>query len=238
MHKTKYIIILLLGEPLKQRLQLLNSFVRESSVNTNLNQYNNNLEDLMASGVLIVADLTDPMLSSDEANGIFQVLLHQFRNKQLNGVGKVVVFDEAHKYLSTNKGGVGKDELSTAIINTVRLMRHEGIRVLISTQSPSALPPELLELVSVTIAHHFQSRDWYQYLSSKIALPLDGFEEIKKLKVGEALVVSTKMNVMLNTHKRISNDDACVKLRMRPRITVDYGSSKLNKRPLHEVPMK
>lgn len=185
----------------------------------------------MGSGVLIVADLTDPMLSADEVNGIFQVLLEKFRNKALNGVGKVLVFDEAHRYLSPR----GKDELSDAIVSTVRLMRHEGVRVLISAQSPLALPSELLELVSVTIAHHFQSRDWYQYLSSKIALPLDGFEEIKKLKVGEGLVISTKMNVTLNSCKRINNEHACAKLRIRPRITVDYGSSKLNKSLPEEV---
>ena len=93
--------------------------------------------DLLESGHLVVADLTDPMLSPDEANGIFQVLLEQFRNCHLKGVGKVVAFDEAHKYLAGNKSGSeGKDGLSAAIVNTVRLMRHEGIRVLISTQSP------------------------------------------------------------------------------------------------------
>ena len=32
------------------------------------------LGDLLGSGQLVVADLTDPMLSPEEANGVFQVL--------------------------------------------------------------------------------------------------------------------------------------------------------------------
>lgn len=191
-------------------------------MNSDLVAFQRNLEDLMDSGSLIIADLTDPMLSADEANGIFQVLLEQFRIKSLKpGVGKVVVFDEAHKYLSS-QGGTGKDELSQAIVNTVRLMRHEGIRVLISTQSPLALPSELLELVSVTIAHHFQSRDWFSYLSTKIPLPEFGFDFIKRLKVGEGVVISTK----IECNNSSLQEGVFVKLRIRPRMTVDYGSSK------------
>ena len=41
--------------------------------------------------------MTDPMLAPAEANGVFQVLLEQFRQKKTD-CGKVVVCDEAHKY--------------------------------------------------------------------------------------------------------------------------------------------
>lgn len=53
----------------------------------------------------MVADLTDPMMSPDEAAGVFQVLLEQFRSARMPGVGKVVAFDEAHKYLSHSNPG-------------------------------------------------------------------------------------------------------------------------------------
>ena len=59
---------------------------------------------------------------------------------------KLAVFDEAHKYLQNST----MDELSGTIVSTVRQMRHNGVRVVVSTQSPKTLPPELLELVSVT----------------------------------------------------------------------------------------
>ena len=229
------------GGPLKQRLQLLQSVVLESKLNADLAKEGlaaEGLVELLASGTLVVADLTDPMLSSDEANGIFQVLLEQFRNCHVpGGVGKVVAFDEAHKYLSGTGGGGeggGKDGLSAAIVNTVRLMRHEGIRVLISTQSPRALPAELLELVSVTVAHHFQSSDWYTFLSSKIPMPADGFNVVKRLQTGEALTVCTKMMLTPNRRRAFRDqagegegeESSAVLLQIRPRVTVDYGSSK------------
>ena len=149
--------------------------MRESAPNKDLREYSHSLASLMQAGTLVVADLTDPMMSADEACGVFQVLLEQFRGHPLGDVGKVVTFDEAHKYL--NKSGPGCVELSNAIVDTVRLMRHEGIRVLISTQSPLTMPPELLELTSVTILHKFQSADWAKYLGSKVTLPPDGFHE-------------------------------------------------------------
>ena len=99
---------------------------------------------LMQAGTLVVADLTDPMMSADEACGVFQVLLEQFRGHPLGDVGRLVTFDETHKYLS--KMGPGCVELTGAIVDTVR---HEGIRVLIRTQSPLTMPPELLELTFV-----------------------------------------------------------------------------------------
>jgi hypothetical protein len=132
--------------PLEQRLELLKQFVAESEANEALQDQQQDLESLAQSGALVVADLTDPMLSPAEANGVFQVLLEQFRQKKLP-CGKVVVCDEAHKYFDTKaKGG---DGLANSIVDTVRLMRHEGIRVVVSTQSPLTMPPELLELATV-----------------------------------------------------------------------------------------
>lgn len=182
--------------PLTQRLQLLKTMVKESDKNEALRGVQKDLGDIMTSDTLVVCDLTDPLLSADEANGIFQVLLEQFRNKPIpDKCGKVVVFDEAHKYLSGGHAGSGKEELSASIVDTVRLMRHEGIRILVSTQSPMALPSELLELVTITVLHQFQSADWYGHLSSKIPLPRDGFDIVQRLVVGEALVVSSKIKL-------------------------------------------
>lgn len=70
--------------------------------------------------------------------------------------GKLLVLDEAHKFMD----GVVSDGLSQAIVNAARLMRHDGMRLIVSTQSPKALAPELLELVTLAILHRFHSRDW------------------------------------------------------------------------------
>jgi len=87
--------------PLKQRFQLLSSFVYEADVNEELRKVGADLADVMTAGRMIVVDLTDPMVSPADANGVFQVLLETFRFKQIPRAGKLVAFDEAHRYSLT-----------------------------------------------------------------------------------------------------------------------------------------
>lgn len=204
--------------PLRQRLQILESIIFESALNEPLRDGYRSLEELMIGGTLIIADLTDPLLSVVEARSIFQVLLGKFRAHLLD-CGKVVAFDEAHKYLSNDA-----DELAQSIVEMVRLMRHEGIRIMVSTQSPLTIPSELLELVSFTVLHSFQSRDWFEYLSSKIPVPKDSFERIRRLATGHALLVSARAKY----GKGEGTIADCMQIKIRPRITMDYGASRSN----------
>ena len=174
-------------------------------------------------------------MSPDEVCGVFHILLEQFRGADLGSVGKVVAFDEAHKYL--NKSGPGCTELSSAIVDTVRLMRHEGIRVLISTQSPLTMPAELLELASVTILHKFQSSDWGKYLSSKVTLPPEGMDEIRSLRQGQAFLLSTQIETLMKEgfEEDFADDRGQpaalvhhLRVTIRPRLTLDLGATHRN----------
>ena len=60
--------------PLEQRLLVLRQFVAESAENEELASEQEDLQALVAGGTLVVADMTDPMLSPAEANGVFQVV--------------------------------------------------------------------------------------------------------------------------------------------------------------------
>ena len=153
--------------PVEQRFQLLSALVYESKENEDIREEGCDLADVMAAGRMVVADLTDPMMSPAEANGVFQVLLATFRCKQVDGAGKLVAFDEAHRYMGLNGES---DALAREITDCARLMRHEGLRLLISTQSPKAIPEELLELTTVLVAHRFQSVDWHTYVSFELNL--------------------------------------------------------------------
>ena len=53
--------------PLEQRLSLLRQFVAESEENEELRAEQQDLHQLVAGGTLVVADMTDPMLSPAEA---------------------------------------------------------------------------------------------------------------------------------------------------------------------------
>jgi len=55
------------------------------------------------------------------------------------------------------------------------------------------MPQELLELSSIAVLHRFQSQDWYAHLKQKLPLPSDGFDQVKTLRPGQALVCAKSM---------------------------------------------
>jgi len=183
--------------PLRQRLELLESFVADSDRNKDLPSVS--LADVVQSGTVVIADLTDPLLSPAEANGVFHILVESFRSLSID-CGRLLCMDEAHKYLSRDSG-----DLAKTVVDVVRQMRHFGIRVAISTQSPLVLPAELLELVSVAVVHQFQSRDWLAYLGSKLPLRNKHFREILTLEPGSALVYCSRTHT--SPRENASGDD-------------------------------
>ena len=198
---------------------LLSSPVSEASKNKTLPF--SPLADLAGAGTLVVCDLTDPMLAPEEANVIFEVLFDQYTALDLP-CGKIVAFDEAHKYL----GESSKTGLSAAIVDAVRTMRHKGMRVVVSTQSPLDLPSELLELVSVAVVHRFHSRDWYQHLCTKIPLPAQGeaFPTIQRLPTGSALVFAAPHGL-----DGYADAHGLLRIQVRPRLTSERGVSRANR---------
>lgn len=204
--------------PLKQRLQILESFILESERNADMrtDALSVPLDDLVASGVLVIADLTDPMLSAADASAVFGVLLEQFRRSESGAAAsKLVVLDEAHRYLH------GRGGLAGSLVDAVRVMRHEGLRVCVSTQSPLELPPELLELASLAVLHGFHSNDWYKFLASKLNLPDGGFDLVRHLLPGEALVSARCLAV-----PGFGDTVGSFRVQVRPRLTSDLGASR------------
>ena len=184
------------------------------------------------------------------ATTLTQVLLEQFRDVDA-AHGKLCVFDEAHKYLSGAGGAAGSTgSLAESIVGTVRQMRHYGLRVAISTQSPTALPPEVLELTSIAVCHRFHSRDWYAYLSKKIPLHAGAFPAVMALRPGQALVFAANHGLGVDAgngdrdghvdddgHAHDSgeeehgngNSSNIFVIQIRKRLTADGGSSRTNK---------
>jgi DNA phosphorothioation-dependent restriction protein DptH len=167
-------------------------------------------------GALVIADLTDPMLAPEEANGIFQVLLEQFR--RVEHPAKLAVFDEAHKYMSANTKYSKVRGLGNEMVSVFRQMRHLGMRMVVSTQSPAVLPPEMLELATVAVVHGFHSKDWFRLLQSKTDISDDMFPPIQALQTGEAMVYARKSDItqdgtdcwhMMTIRQRLTKDGGC-----------------------------
>lgn len=58
--------------------------------------------------------------------------------------------------------------LTAKLLENIRVQRHLGIRVIISTQEPT-ISPKLLDLCSTTIVHRFTSPAWMQALKQHLA---------------------------------------------------------------------
>ncbi|KAG0699760.1 hypothetical protein DFH29DRAFT_1013541 [Suillus ampliporus] len=189
---------------LEQRLTLLNSFMepncpepatRGSKTYANISRPRSNVaaskstRSRFAAGELTIVDLSDPFIDPGSACGLFEIVTRLFVRAEVD-TGKVLVVDEAHKYLSTNRGVAG---LTKALLTLTREQRHLGMRVIISTQEPTVVPPVLLDLCTVAIMHRFSSPAWWDHLARHISVDVsvdEAFDTVVKLQTGQAIVLA------------------------------------------------
>jgi len=95
---------------------------------------------------------------------LFNICLSIFLERSAK-CGKVIALDEAHKYITDSPES---QTLTESLLQTIRLQRHLGTRVIISTQEPT-VSPKLLDLCSVTIVHRFTSPAWLMTLKEHLA---------------------------------------------------------------------
>jgi hypothetical protein len=175
--------------------------------------------------------------------------------------GRVIALDEAHKVSASNGIGVSLTNsrqymnaseeamtLTNTLLSVIRLQRHLGARVIISTQEPT-VSPKLLDLCSMTIVHRFTSPDWLSSLKNHLAAVATTksentgdvtaqvdhklnaaqriFNKIVQLKVGEALLFAP--TAMVGTNKcgldTTKLGTGFLEIRVRNRLTLDGGKS-------------
>jgi hypothetical protein len=173
------------------------------------------LSDLIHPGRLIIVDLRDEFIEKDDALGLFVVLLQLFADAKHDGktFNKLVVFDEAHKYIDS-------PDLVAGLIEVVREMRHKGTSIMVASQDPPSVPVALIELSSQIILHRFNSPAWLKHIQ-KANAALAGLtaEKMAQLRPGEAYLWSSK-----STDDAFSN--TAIKIRCRPRVTQHGGDTR------------
>jgi hypothetical protein len=173
------------------------------------------LREVIRPGRLVIVDLRDEFIEKDEALGLFVVLLQLFGDATFQGksFNKLVVFDEAHKY-------IGNPDLVDGLVSVVREMRHKGASILVASQDPPSVPISLIELSSQIILHRFNSPAWLKHVQKANAALLGlTAEQLARLKPGEAFVWSSKA-----TDQSFSRE--AVKVTLRPRATLHGGATK------------
>ncbi|KAF9534163.1 hypothetical protein CPB83DRAFT_843792 [Crepidotus variabilis] len=173
---------------LEQRLSLLTSFLDPTS-STQVKGKNIKSKSRFEKGHLTIVDLSDPFLDTSSACGLFEIIVRLFVRADVD-TGKVLVVDEAHKYLSSERSASG---LTKSLLNLIRQQRHLAMRVIISTQEPTVVPPVLLDLCSVAILHRFSSPNWWNHLIHHVPTDFSGtdaFDKVVRLQTGHAIVLA------------------------------------------------
>jgi hypothetical protein len=174
------------------------------------------LGGLLRPGRTVIVDLRDEWVERDEALGLFVVLLRIFAATRHGGheFNKLVVFDEAHKYIT-------ESELIGQVVETIREMRHQATTVVIASQDPLSVPRAVLELSSMLMLHRMTSPQWLRHLKGAIAALDDVSEsQLSALQPGEALVWAQR-----STDRRYTQRPQ--KVQIRPRFTQHGGGTKV-----------
>jgi hypothetical protein len=173
------------------------------------------LGEIIRPGRLIIVDLRDEFVEKDEALGLFLVLLQIFSEVTHEGelFNKLVVFDEAHKYIENS-------DLTTGLVEVVREMRHKRTSIMVASQEPRSVPVALIELSTVIILHRFNSPDWLKHIQrANTSLNTLTPEKLGQLSSGEAYVWAGQASEEQFTR-------SAVKIRCRPRVTQHGGETK------------
>ncbi|KAA8908214.1 hypothetical protein FN846DRAFT_918646 [Sphaerosporella brunnea] len=144
--------------PLNLRLEILESFMA-----LKLGEIQQAKWDV-SPGHLTVIDLSDPFVDEATACSLFEICLNLFLDCPVK-YGRVVAVDEAHKYMSGTPSAM---KFTETLLSTIRLQRHLGTRVLISTQEPT-ISGKLLDLCNFTLVHRFNSPEWLTFLKAHLA---------------------------------------------------------------------
>lgn len=161
--------------PLAQRLETLESFMAPPQESATQKKKKKAVGAVVVkpagndwqpqAGQLTILDLSCPCITAEGACALFNICLSLFLEQDAQRVGRIVALDEAHKYM--NDSGEAS-ALTEQLLATIRLQRHLGARVVISTQEPT-VSPRLLDLCSVTVVHRFTSPEWLRALRRHLA---------------------------------------------------------------------
>ncbi|PBP25262.1 hypothetical protein BUE80_DR003671 [Diplocarpon rosae] len=210
--------------PLTQRLDTLESFMPRFQTAPDVKKKGAGGNDWsIKPGSLIIVDLSCPCITSEAACTLFNMCLSLFLEQETS-------------YMNA---GSEASTLTNTLLSSIRLQRHLGTRVFISTQEPS-ISPRLLDLCSITIVHRFTSPDWLNCLRLHLAALKNDkgvktvFSQIIRLRVGEALLFAPSAIIGVKSGAREAGDarielvklgTGYMRVKIRHRVTHDGGKS-------------
>ncbi|KAG8782690.1 hypothetical protein FRC19_007403 [Serendipita sp. 401] len=205
---------------LQLRFDLLDSFLCGDG---------SDLTSFFKPGRLIVIDLSDPFVDGTTAAMLFDICLGLFIEWKTNS-GKLIVLDEAHKYLTN----ADANRFTKSICSIIRQQRHLAARVIVSTQEPTVVPSSVLDLLAWIICHRFSSPSWVKHLAHHVCVEQEikdaepspeWGKRVMTLKTGQALLFSPASLFMSDKKCLVTLSTGYAVIKSRPRLTRDGGES-------------
>ncbi|KAF4767458.1 hypothetical protein HAV15_009680 [Penicillium sp. str.  len=207
---------------LYQRLDLLDSYLDLAGTGTS---------DYFIDGGVTILDLSCPFVDQSTACILFRIAIDLFLYAHPSR-GKMIVADEAHKYMADT---LAAKALTETFLTIIRQQRHLGVRIIISTQEPT-ISPQLIDLCSLTIIHRFTSPEWYKTIEKHVPMGGEkaphqadsarkGLSQVARLRTGEAIVFASSAHLVGEDGNLMNTQHETFKVMIRKRITWDGGRS-------------
>jgi hypothetical protein len=164
--------------------------------------------DFVKPGRALVVDLRQPLFNKDDALRFFLVCANHVSRVQAR-FNKLIVFDEAHEYLS--------EAFGERMESRIRLMRHEGTSYIFATQDVRSIPNGVSRFLTTRFVFNLGTRENVQDLVQ--VAPEFRDNRLLDLKPGQCLVqANSSINGLFQRPREI---------RIRPRITKHGGGSQI-----------
>jgi hypothetical protein len=170
------------------------------------------LRQILRPGRAVIVDLRQPLLNKADALRFFLICSNQV--SQVQGMfNKLVVFDEAHEYLS--------DEFGEKLDARVRQMRHEGTSYIFATQDVESIPQAVRRFITTRFVFSLGTRENVDDLL-RLAPEFRG-QELLGMKPGYCLVQANQSIAEFFKRPRL--------MHVRPRVTEHGGASRIFSSP-------
>ena len=165
-------------------------------------------EEILSPGRAVVFDLRQPLFNKDDALRFFLVCSNHISQVQ-GGFNKLVVFDEAHEYLS--------EAFGEKIESRIRLMRHEGTSYVFATQDVGSIPLAIRRFITTRFVFSLGTRDNVDDLVR--FAPEFANLRLQQLAPGTCYIQSIPSERDLFSRPRL--------VQVRPRVTQHGGTSRI-----------
>lgn len=165
-------------------------------------------QNLIQPGRVVVFDLRQPLFNKSDALRFFLVCSNYISRIQ-GEFNKLIVFDEAHEYLS--------EEFGEKIESRIRLMRHEGSTYVFATQDVGSIPANIRRFITTKFVFSLGTHENVEDLT-KFA-PDYANINIQNIPTGECIIHANESSQGVFARPR--------RVKIRPRVTLHGGTSRI-----------